>query len=82
MLTYHSQSPRGMFSYEDRLAADLVLTTCDTLASDFQEIAGSDDQAIKAPSAKKQKLVNSLWEITWWCITLNEAYVIRTVTTP
>jgi SWI/SNF-related matrix-associated actin-dependent regulator of chromatin subfamily A3 len=80
MLTYHSQS-RSMLSHEDLLAADIVLTTYDTLASEFQEIAGSDDQSIKVPSAKKQKLVNSLWEITWWRIILDEAHVIRTVTT-
>jgi len=77
MLTYHSQS-RNMLNHEDFLAADIVLTTYDVLASEFQE---KNDPSTKIPHSKKRKSLNSLWDITWWRIILDEAHVIRTMTT-
>lgn len=77
MMIYHSQA-RNTLNLEHVLAADIVLTTYDVLASEFQE---KNDQSTKEPRSKKRKSLNSLWDITWWRIILDEAHVIRTMTT-
>lgn len=77
LLTYHSQS-RNQFTDEELTAADIVLTTYDVLAAEFQGV-NSDD--VLVPLLKKQKVTASLWNINWWRIILDEAHIIRNTTT-
>jgi SNF2 family DNA or RNA helicase len=79
LVTYHSQT-RNELNLKDLLAADVVLTTYDVLASEFHG-EGYDERSIDPPYAKKLKLMPILWEISWWRIILDEAHVIRTLTT-
>lgn len=80
LLVYHSHT-RNELNAKDILSADIVLTTYDILASEFREELGDDVQMAMVQQAKKPRLMHPLWEIKWWRIILDEAHIIRTLST-